>query len=390
MIIPREQQSLRSLRRRWSLTALLCALFLLTFHRLLLATWEKIYADRWLGLAGIALAYLLFVLWRGLSHNRRPGEAGLLPWFGSGNAMTLLRGALLAALTGFLFAPWPPDWLAWAPGILYMLAALADFLDGYLARVTHYTTRMGEILDMSFDGWGVLVASLLAIQYGQVPGWYMAVALARPAFLVGIWLRQRLQLPVHELQPSVRRRAFAGVQMGFLFFVLMPVFSPPGTSIAAAVFALPFLVGFVIDWLGVYGRVKSQHSAGETKLDPRKDLLLRWLPVGLRFSAVILLAGQLISWSSAGGVSSTSTAMLLMLMAQTTVMLLLALGVSGRIAAILGLCIVGIQQTFTGLMLGSAALLVILTAILYLGTGSLSLWQPEERLIHQRAGERPS
>ena len=387
------------MRRRWSLTALLCALFLLTFHQLLLASWEKIYANRWLGLAGIALAYLLFVLWRGLSHNRRPGEAGLLPWFGSGNAMTLLRGALLAALTGFLFAPLPPDWLAWAPGILYTLAALADFLDGYLARVTHYTTQMGEILDMSFDGWGVLVASLLAIQYGQVPGWYVAVALARPAFLVGIWLRQRLQLPVHELQPSVRRRAFAGLQVGFLFFILMPVFSPPFTSIAAVVFALPFLVGFLIDWLSVCGLSIRKPPAARLTKNLTTSRLLRWLPVVLRFTAVILLAGQLLNWSSSLGKAavqpfagriSADIVLILWMTVAAAVMLLLALGASGRMASILGLCLLGIHQTIAGLTIETAALLVILTAILYLGTGSLSLWQPEERLIHQRAGERPS
>jgi CDP-diacylglycerol--glycerol-3-phosphate 3-phosphatidyltransferase len=386
VLFSQERHSLQSLRRRWALTALLGVLFLSAFHHLLQDGWGASHADRWLLLAGAALVYLLIVLWRSLPYNRRTGETALLPRFGWGNSMTLLRGVLLAALTGFLFAAWPPDRLAWAPGILYMLAAMADFLDGYLARATRFTTRMGELLDMSFDGWGVLVASLLAVQYGQVPVWYLAVALARPAFLIGIWFRKRLRLPVYDLQPSVRRRLFAGLQFGFLFFVLMPVFSPPGTSIAAAVFALPFLVGFLVDWLAVCGIAARQPSAGG-RLPALQERLLRWLPLVLRAAAVALLAGQLLRFAGENLPRAEDSFWML---AAGVVMLLLALGASGRLAAILGLCLLGFQQAAAALTLEMVVLLVVFTAILYLGTGSFSLWQPEERLIYKRAGERPS
>jgi CDP-diacylglycerol--glycerol-3-phosphate 3-phosphatidyltransferase len=386
VLFSRDRHSLQSLHRLWALTALLGVLFLSAFHQFLQDGWGESQADRWLLLAGSALAYLLIVLWRSLPYNRRPGDAALLPRFGWGNSMTLLRGILLAALTGFLFAPWPPDRLAWVPGVLYMLAAVADFLDGYLARVTRLTTRMGELLDMSFDGWGVLVASLLAVQYGQAPVWYLAVALARPAFLFGIRLRTRLHLPVYDLRHSIRRRLFAGLQFGFLFFVLMPVFSPPGTSIAAAVFALPFLVGFLVDWLAVCGIAARQPSAVR-RLPALQERLLRWLPLVLRAAAVALLAGQLLRFAGENLPRAEDSFWML---AAGVVMLLLAIGASGRLAAILGLCLLGFQQPAAALTLEMIVLLVVFTAILYLGTGSLSLWQPEERFIYKRAGEPPS
>jgi hypothetical protein len=36
---------------------------------------------------------------------------------------------------------------------------------------------------MSMDGWGILVASFLAVLYDQVPTWYILVGLARYLYL---------------------------------------------------------------------------------------------------------------------------------------------------------------------------------------------------------------
>jgi hypothetical protein len=162
------------------------------------------------------------------------------------------------------------------------------------------------------------------------------------------------------------------------------------------VFALPFLVGFMIDWLAVCGL--AIHQLPAFRLDnTTQRYLLRWLPIVLRFTAVVLLAVQLLRWSSSLGQSVAGpisgrilpdSVIISWMLAAGIVMLLLALGASGRIAAILGLCLLGFQQTGAALTPEAVALLVIFTGILYLGTGSLSLWRPEERFIYKRAGER--
>jgi CDP-diacylglycerol--glycerol-3-phosphate 3-phosphatidyltransferase len=401
---PIEQKTPRSqLHLRWATTALLWALSLLLGYFLLAGVWQTLYARIWLMQASVGCIYLLWVLWRGLDHNHRPGETQLLPVFGAGNVMTLLRGWLVAVLVGFLFLPWPEGWMAWVPAGLYTLASLADFLDGYLARLTNHATRLGEILDINIDGLGVLVASLLAIQYGQVPVWYLLVALARYLFLGGIWLRELLHKPVFELQPSVRRRAFAGVQMGFLFFILMPIFSPPSTHIAAALFALPFLVGFLVDWLAVSGVLKPpsvRQPAIAHLQSAYQSILLNWLPVALRLIAAILFAKQLAQFlriypdivgiQTAAQILSSNGSLLTLVVAQGAVLLLLVIGAGGRAVPIAGLCLLGIQQMYASLNPLQIALAILLTAILYLGTGSLSLWKPEEHLIYHRAGEQSS
>jgi CDP-diacylglycerol--glycerol-3-phosphate 3-phosphatidyltransferase len=168
------------LRFRWILFALSGLALIAGGYLYLLSRWAPEYAVRWLGLSGLVVAYLLWVLWRGLPENIRSGEVELLPVLGLGNILTLLRGLLVAALAGFLFSPRPEGWQAWIPGLLYTLAALLDYVDGWAARATGHATRLGERLDLSLDGVGVFIAALLAVQYGQAPTGYLAIALPGP------------------------------------------------------------------------------------------------------------------------------------------------------------------------------------------------------------------
>ena len=221
--------------------------------------------------------------------------------------------------------------------------------------------------------WACSSAALLAVRYGQVPAWYLLVALARYLYLAGAWLRQRRGLPLYDLPPSVRRRGFAGLQMGLGAALLFPVFSPPGTHIVAALFSLPFLTGFLYDWLLASGALRPRPAAPGWQ-----ERLLHWLPLALRALAILLLAGQAISRSiHLPGVL------------ELAVLALLALGAAGRAGAILGLLLLGFQQSLAPLTAAQLTLLVIYTALLYLGTGPFSLWTPEDRLIYRRLGEAP-
>jgi hypothetical protein len=68
-------------------------------------------------------------------------------------------------------------------------------------------------------------------------------------------------------------------------------------------------------------------------------------------------------------------------------MVLLLLGAAGRVAAIAGLAALGFQQMAAPLTALPLALAWLYGAILYLGTGILSVWKPEDRLIYRRVGE---
>jgi CDP-diacylglycerol---glycerol-3-phosphate 3-phosphatidyltransferase len=381
------------LKKRWAAFTCIGIVTLVSAALLLHHLWESRFALHWLLVSAAGMFYLAGILWRNLDQNYRPDGTNLLPTFGPGNSLTLLRGLLLAGLAGFILLPRPLELLAWAPAIIYTLAIAADYFDGYAARVSNHVTRLGETLDISLDGVGVMIASILAIQYGTLPAWYLLVPVARYLFLAGIRIRVRRGLPIHELNPSLRRKAFAGLQMGFLSAMLWPVFTPPGTTFAAFVFALPFLVGFVIDWFGVSGLLRQNNGR---QAATTYAFLLAWTPIALRMAvfigASVAIGAEINNFLDPSVQTSTSADVpgaglgIILLGAEIMVLFLLVLGAAGRVAAIAGLLLLGIHQIHADLNLTQYMLIFVYVAILYLGTGKYSLWKPEERLIFKQAG----
>ncbi len=382
------------LKKRWAVFSVAGFLALSGLFLVLLLLWEPRFAIGWGITAVLGFSYLSWILWHNLPKNHRPGKVDLLPSLGPGNALTLMRGVLLAFLAGFLFLPQPGYPLAWVPALIFTLVIAADFFDGYLARVSNHVTRLGEALDMRLDGIGISIAILLAIQYGQLPTWYLVVALARYLFLCGLYLRSRFGYPNQELPESVRRRAFAGLQMGFVSVMLWPIFTPPGTFVAAIVFAIPFLGGFLLDWLIVSAIIPST--------DSRRFMDARWLvvngfPVALRL--VLMASLILFSWekflyyadrissSIALDIFSPEVFGMINFTLETFIMLLLIFGIAGRLASIAGLLLLGIDQIFGSLQLAQFLLIIIYVSMIYLGTGPYSLWKPEDRLIFNKVGE---
>lgn len=374
--------NISALHRRWWAYVIFCLAFLAGVYLILRATWEPVYALRWLGLSAAAILYPITVFRRDLKHNHRPGESTLLPSLGPGNLLTLLRGVLVSACVGFLFSPWPSGWLAWMPGILYILSDLTDFLDGYLARRSGRATRLGEILEMSFDGYGVLVAGVLIVQYGQAPAWYLLVAFARYLFVAGIWILRRLSKPVYDLPPSTSRRVLASGQMCLVAALLLPVFAPPGTWFAAGLFALPFLAGFLRDWLWVSGVIRRQ-----TALAPWMSRALTvGVPLALRLALPVLAVAALTQ-----GPQSLDWSMpipMVILMLEIGAILAVTFGFAARIAAVIGLLILGIHQNQASLTLAQYLMVVDYVAIVLLGSGPYSVWKPEDVLIYRRIGEK--
>jgi CDP-diacylglycerol---glycerol-3-phosphate 3-phosphatidyltransferase len=371
----------QKLRTEWALFAAFSLTFLASGFVVFSVAWQSDLAVRWLIFPSLVVAYLLRVLWKNLDANHREGEQQLLPDLGWGNRLTLVRGVLVAGMMGFLLLPRPQGWLLWVPGILYILSDTADFFDGYVARVTNHTTRLGKILDVSFDGLGVLAASLLVVLYGQAPAWYVLVGLARYLFVAAEWLRRRLGKPVYPAPPSLNRRVFAGMQMGFLAVALLPLIPPPGIHIAAALFGLPLLVGFGRDWLFVSGVLKSNPGRNANF----QTWVERWLPVGLRLAILALNVSSFTRWLTA--LQTESLAFGLIGLLNWLAVGMLVLGILPRVASITALVALGLAQMLAPLTLAQIALGIAYILILYIGSGAFSLWTPEDYLYRHHAGE---
>ncbi len=382
----------------WGRVTAVYLIAILSFFILLRQTWPN-YAPRWLGITLLVAFYCLHILWKYLPQNHREDETAVLPKLGWGNGLTLLRGLNISIVAGFLLAPWPKGWLAWAPALLYTTADIADYLDGYAARKTNHATQLGEILDMEFDGLGLIIVSLLAVWYRQLPWWYLLIGFALYFFVFGLWVRKQLGLPQHPMIFSWHRRIFAGFQMAFMSVVLWPIVPAAGATIAGTMFALATSASFFRDWFMVIGW-----------LDAESDFYRIWQQRIYRLTAVFLppifrtillvcmlnIIGQMMlpirpyTWTelfNSWGLPLGHQLALIWLFIGTAAAFMIFIGAAGRILAIFILFPIGFDMIASGANLSNSVALICALYILMLGTGAFSFWQPEEKFMTLHAGK---
>ena len=390
------ERSLSRLQRRWRWVAMCFALAAgLSFAGLRgLGLAEP--AWRWAAPVALVMGAVLIVLYRSLPDNHRRGEAALFPDLGAANTVTLARGCLLGILAGFLLFPRPSGGLAWLPALVYMAAAVTDFIDGYLARITNRSTVLGQRLDMEIDSLGALLAVSLAVVYGQLPLWALLMGLARYLFVGGLAWRRRHGLAVHDLPASIHGRIVAALFMSFVAVVLWPVLDPAATRFAAIWFALPLAASFGRDWLLVSGRIDPASAAYQAAMCRLNRLLTGRLPLLLRMVAVACCAAVLaqalrsppelaagLQWP---GVQAPQASARLILVLGLAGSIMTLLGLEARLGALLLLFPAGASITNAGMTPINGLLLACAITLLHTGSGDLSLWRPSDRLFLQRLG----
>jgi len=115
------------------------------------------------------------------------------------NLISIIR---LAGVPLFLWLVLVPEADGWALAVLFV-SGLTDWLDGYLARKLHQTSKLGAILDPVADRLYIL-STVIGLGMRDIIPWWLAVLLpARDAFLWCLvpFLRTRgySSLPVHFL-----------------------------------------------------------------------------------------------------------------------------------------------------------------------------------------------
>lgn len=376
-----QNKTMRSLRREWAFYVTFSLIFLGAGFITLSQGWDENYALRWLIVAAAISGYQFWFIYRNLGDNRLSSGGEPFPSLGLANWITLTRAVFNAALAGFLIGPWPAGWLSWAPSALYLTSAVMDYMDGFVARVTGRTTVLGEVLDMKWDGAGALAAGTLSVLYGQTPYPFLLVGLARYLFLFGTWVRERNGQPMYELPPNRFRRPFAGMMMGFLAVVLMPVYQPPPTLVAAWLFMLPFLVNFFRDWLFVSGALRQEPSSGQGKPVAQRGVWRVYFPLVIRVTLVSILLELLFHVLR----QKPFDAGLLLVLGFAIPAL--SLGAAGRVFSLVVLLMAGFGlQTYPFewrfwviLLLGIISMMV--------GSGRYSIWKPEDWLMYKHAGE---
>lgn len=380
------EDHLLSLIQRWRMFALFSVISIVVGGIALVTLWKLEYAVRWMLLAGSVLIYQHIYVYRRLEMNHRLASAAILPSLGFGTILTILRGMMIAWTAGFMLSPRPPGPLSWIPPVLYTTAIALDILDGYAARAQDHQTRLGEDLDNELDSLGLLVAISLAVSYGSLPPWFLPIGLARYAFRLGIWIRERNGMPVHPLTESQSRRPIAGLTMGFTSAMLWPIVSPPGTTMAGVLFLVPFSASFTRDWLVVSGTVDPSSPGYMRKRTLYRNILLNWIPLGLRvtllFMLLMSLAGGSRMFEGPNVFASSSPGFPFVVLG----LVLIIAGFAGRICSFLLVFPISFAIINQGIHPDLVILLIMDLTFLILGTGAFSLWAPEGNFFGRRWG----
>jgi CDP-diacylglycerol--glycerol-3-phosphate 3-phosphatidyltransferase len=100
------------------------------------------------------------------------------------NILTLLRIASIPVIAAILLSPTRSAGL-WA-AVIFAIASITDWLDGYLARRMGIVTVFGKFLDPIADKLIVMSVLIMILPYGRAPAWMVLIILGREIIITGL------------------------------------------------------------------------------------------------------------------------------------------------------------------------------------------------------------
>ncbi|HYM59649.1 MAG TPA: CDP-diacylglycerol--glycerol-3-phosphate 3-phosphatidyltransferase [Thermoanaerobaculia bacterium] len=100
------------------------------------------------------------------------------------NALTLLRIFLVPLLVVVLLTKWSGR--EYAGLCIFLVAAITDFFDGYLARRYNQMTRLGAMLDPIADKLLMSAAFISLVELGLAPAWMVVIVIGREFAVSGL------------------------------------------------------------------------------------------------------------------------------------------------------------------------------------------------------------
>jgi len=163
----------------------------------------------------------------------------------------------LLALTRLVLTPIAMFLILQSPGnrayaiagtVVFVIAALTDFADGYLARRWRITTTLGAFLDTVADKVLVAGALIALVEIGTTSSWVAFIIIAREVSIMG--LRSVAALDQSTVPPSIWGKSKAAIQF---------------TAISVAILHLDIVVGSwrVDQWLMGLAVIVTVISAGD-------------------------------------------------------------------------------------------------------------------------------
>lgn len=99
------------------------------------------------------------------------------------NKITLARVLLVPIFIIMFYVDIPNNQLY--AGIIFVVAALTDMLDGYIARRDNLVTTFGKFIDPLADKLLVSAALILLVETSTIPAWVVIIIIAREFTITG-------------------------------------------------------------------------------------------------------------------------------------------------------------------------------------------------------------
>jgi CDP-diacylglycerol--glycerol-3-phosphate 3-phosphatidyltransferase len=85
--------------------------------------------------------------------------------------------------------------------VIFGLAMLTDWLDGYIARTTNQVTTLGKLLDPIADKLLIGAALISLVETGKVPAWMAVIIIGRELAVTGLRMAAASQTEVIAASP---------------------------------------------------------------------------------------------------------------------------------------------------------------------------------------------
>lgn len=126
---------------------------------------------------------------------------------------------LLLNINNPLFSDIHVSWINFFIALLFVLACITDFFDGFIARSWNQKTTLGEILDPLADKMLTLAAFLGLMMIDRANPWAVYLILTREFFITG--LRVAAAAKNHNIAASMAGKVKTVFQMIAIGFLLM-------------------------------------------------------------------------------------------------------------------------------------------------------------------------
>ena len=147
----------------------------------------------------------------------------------------------------------PEEWLRWCAVGVFVIAAVSDGLDGWIARRFNQRSALGVVLDPIADK-GLLLTAIITLSLFPwtvgLPLWFPVLVIARDiVILVGCGLLKFFTGHI-EVRPSMLGKVATALQMATVAWVLLQIPDERWVVWGAGLFTLLSGIGYM--WRGMH------------------------------------------------------------------------------------------------------------------------------------------